>query len=66
MRDMTSTLPVEARARRYRELAAKMRELAVGCRMSDVRASYLVLSKCWSSLADESERSAQLERELAD
>ena len=66
MRDLTSTLPVQARARRYRELAAKMHELAADCRMSEVRASYLVLAKCWSSLADESERSAELEPELVD
>ena len=65
MRNLTSTLPAEARARRYRELAAKMNELAIGCRISEVRASYLVLSKCWSSLAEESERSAELEHETA-
>jgi len=60
MRSM-NTLPPQARARRYRELSAKMKELAAECAMADVRASYLVLSKCWTSLAEESEQSSELE-----
>ena len=55
---MTSThsLPAPERAERYREFAAQTLRLAQTAKTPEIMATYLSLSQCWKSLADQADR----------
>jgi hypothetical protein len=60
MTEVVSTrLPRLERARRYREFACDALRLAETAARPDLKATYLSLSACWTSLAREAENDAQ-------
>jgi hypothetical protein len=59
MTEVVSTrLPPLERARRYREFARETLRLAEATSRPDLKATYLSLTSCWTSLAREAENSA--------
>jgi hypothetical protein len=60
MTEVVSTrLPPLERARRYREFARDTLRLAGQADRPDVKATYLSLTACWTSLAREAENTAE-------
>ncbi len=55
---LLETLPLEQRARRYREFAQEALRRASNTRDSDMRAGFLSMAAGWHALAEEIERTA--------
>jgi hypothetical protein len=67
MTEIVSTrLPPLERARRYREFARDTLRLAEMAARPDLKATYLSLTACWTSLAREAENAVRRDRELQD
>jgi hypothetical protein len=67
MTEVVSTrLPPLERARRYREFARDTLRLAELADRQDVKATYLSLTACWTSLAREAENAAGRDSILRD
>jgi hypothetical protein len=56
---MLTRLPPLQRARRYREFARDTLRLAEQAVRPDMKATYLSLTACWTSLAREAENAAE-------
>jgi len=56
MPDKALQFSYDNRAERYRRLAAETLKLAKDSDAGEIRATYLSLSACWTSLADKADR----------